>query len=104
MKNENDIFMTTSSIGEFNVTGIGDKTSWRKTFFTKTLPKLVNEIQNKTFHEIIDNSDELQEEGLIFFIPSNKFDIYARLENLLGLKLTGYTNTLTEASNLIDEI
>ena len=37
-------------------------------------------------------------------IPSNIVDIYTRLEILLGLKLTGHTNTLTEASNLIDEI
>ena len=31
-------------------------------------------------------------------------DIYTRLEILLGLQLSGYTNTLTEASNLIDEL
>ena len=37
-------------------------------------------------------------------IPSNIIDIYARLEVLLGLKLSGHTNTLTEASNLIDEL
>ena len=37
-------------------------------------------------------------------IPSNKIDIYSRVEVLLGLKLSGHTNTLTEASNLIDEI
>ena len=36
-------------------------------------------------------------------IPSNIIDIYTRLEILLGLKLTGHTDTLTEASNLIDE-
>ena len=37
-------------------------------------------------------------------IPSNKIDIYTRFEILLGLKLSGHTDTLTEASNLIDEI
>ena len=37
-------------------------------------------------------------------IPSNIIDIYTRLEVLLGLKLSGHTNTLTEASNLIDEL
>ena len=37
-------------------------------------------------------------------IPSNMIDIYTRLEILLGLKLSGHTNTLTKASNLIDEI
>ena len=37
-------------------------------------------------------------------IPSNIIDIYTRLGNLLGLKLSGHSDTLTEASNLIDEI
>ena len=39
-----------------------------------------------------------------FIIPSNIIDIYTRLEILLGLKLSGHSNTLTEASNLIDEL
>ena len=37
-------------------------------------------------------------------IPSNIIDIYTRLEVLLGLKLSGHTDTLTEASSLIDEL
>ena len=37
-------------------------------------------------------------------IPSNIIDICTRLEVLLGLKLSGLTETLTEASNLIDEL
>ena len=37
-------------------------------------------------------------------IPSNIIDIYTRLEVLLGLKLSGHSNTPTEASNLIDEL
>ena len=37
-------------------------------------------------------------------IPSNIIDIYTRLEVLLGLNLSGHTNILTEASNLIDEL
>ena len=37
-------------------------------------------------------------------IPSNIIDIYTRLEALLGLKLSGHTDTLTEASILIDEL
>ena len=39
-----------------------------------------------------------------FIIPSNIIDIYTRLEVLLGLKLSDHTNTITEASNLIDEL
>ena len=37
-------------------------------------------------------------------IPSNIVDIYTRLEILLGLKLSGHSSTLTEASNLLDEL
>ena len=37
-------------------------------------------------------------------MPSNKNDIYTIREILLGLNLSGHTDTFTEASNLIDEI
>ena len=46
-------------IRDLGYTGIGDKKSNRKTFFTKALPKLVEKIQNKTFEEITDSSDDL---------------------------------------------
>ena len=37
-------------------------------------------------------------------IPSNKLDIYTKLELLLGIKYSGHTNTLNETSHLIDEL
>ena len=37
-------------------------------------------------------------------MSTNIIDIYTRLEIPLGLKLSGHTDTLTEASNLIDEL
>ena len=46
----------------------------------------------------------LEGQGVNFIIPSNIFDFYNRLEILLGLKLSGHTDALTEASNLIDEL
>ena len=104
MKNENDILMLNNIIRDLGYTGIGDIKSKRKIFLTEKLPKLVEDIQNKTFEEIIDDSDELQGEGIKIIIPSNIIDIYTRLEILLGLKLSGHTDTLTEASNLIDEL
>ena len=64
--------------------------------------KLVEQIQNKTFDEITDESDNLQGGGVKITIPSTIIDIYTRLEVLLGLKLSGHTDTLTGASNLID--
>ena len=104
MKDNSDILMMNNSIGDLGCTGTGDKRPNRETFFTITLRKLVDEIQNKTFDEITDNSDDLQGEGLKIIIPSNIIDIYTKLEILLGLKLSGHTDTLTEASNLIDEL
>ena len=78
---------------------MGDKPSKRKTFFTPKLPELVDENQNKTFNEI-----DLEGQGVKIIIPSNIIDINIRLEILLGLKLSGHTDTLTEASKLIDEL
>ena len=63
------------------------------------LPKRVNEIQNKTFNEI-----DLEGQGVKIIIPSNIIDIYTRLEVLLGLKLSGHSDTLTEASHLMDDL
>ena len=99
MKDENDILMMYNIIRDFGYTGDGDRDSKRKTFFLKKLPKLVEEIQNKTFDET-----DLGGDGVKIIIPSNIIDIYTRLEVLLGLKISGHTDTLTEASNLIDEL
>ena len=104
MKDENDILMMYNIIRDLKYDGLGDRDSKRKTFFNKKLPKLVNDIQNKTFEEITDDSDDLQGEGVKIIIPSSITDIYTRLEVLLGLKLSGHTDALTEASNLIDEL
>ena len=83
---------------------MGDIKSKRKIFLTQKLPKLVEEIQNRTFEEITEDSDDLEGQGVKIIIPSNIIEIYTRLEVLLGLKLSGHTSTLTEASNLIDEL
>ena len=104
MRNESDILMMNNILKDLRYTGDDDRNSKRKIFFTKTLPKLVEEIQNRTFEEITDDYDDLQGEGVKIIIPTNIIDIYTRLEVLLGLKLSGHTDTLTEASNLIDEL
>ena len=105
MKDENDILIKFNIITDLGYTGVGDRDSKRKTFFLKKLPKLVDDIQNKTFDEINNDSDDLQGTGVKkITIPSNIIDIYTRLEILLGLKLSGHKDTLSEASNLIDEL
>ena len=50
------------------------------------------------------SSSDLEGSGIAkIIIPSNIIDIWTRLEVLLGLKLSGHTDTLSEAS-LIDEL
>ena len=104
MKNENDIFLTNNNIRDVGYTGDGDKPSKRKKFLTITLPKLVEKYQKKTFDYITNDSDDLQGEGVKINIPSNINDMYTTLEILLGLKLSGRTDTLTEASILTDDL
>ena len=48
--------------------------------------------------------DNLRAEEVKFVIKCNIFDLWTRLEVLLGLKLAGHTDTLTEASIPIDEL
>ena len=99
MKDENDSLMMYNIIRDLKYDGLGDRDSKRKIFFTKKLPKLVEDIQNRTFDEI-----DLEGQGVKIIIPSNIIDIYTRLEVILGLKLSGHTDTLTEASNFLDEL
>ena len=99
MKDEHDILMMYNIIKELKYDGLGDGDSQQKIFFRKKLPKLVEVIQNRTFDEI-----DLEGRGVKIILPSNIVDIYSRLEILLGLNLSGHTDTLTEASNLIDEL
>ena len=105
MKSESDVLMMNNIINDLGYTGVGDRDSKRKTFLTITLPKLVEKIQNRTFGKITRDSDnDLQGQGVKIIIPLNIIDIYSRLEILLGLKLSGHTDTITEASALIDEL
>ena len=53
----------------------------------------------------IDTKPKLKGKGVEkTIIPNNIIDIYTRLEVLLGLKLSGHTDTLTEATNLVGEL
>ena len=73
-----------------------EKTNQNK--FSKRLFKQFRNIEKE-------EPDNLKGQGIEkIIIPSNIIDIYTRLEVLLGLKLSGHTDTLTAASNLIDEL
>ena len=104
MKRASNVLKMNNIKLDLGYTGVGDKKSNRKTFLTITLPKLVDEIQNRTFEEITADSDDFQGEGVKIIIPSNIIDIYTRLEVLPGLKISGHSDNLTEASNIIDEL
>ena len=69
----------------------------KRNFFTR-LFKLSGNIKKEEPENLKGQGNEK------FNIPSNIFDIYNRLEVLLGLKLRGHTDTITEASNLIDDL
>ena len=83
-------------------TKFGDNSSSREKFRLIDLLTEVAEVENRNVNE--EKSDFLERDGLKIVIPSNIFDIYTKLEILVGLKLSGPTNTLTKASNLTDEL
>ena len=68
------------------------------------LSREIAKIQNPSITAIENESDNLEGEGVKIIMPSNLINIYSRLEVLLGLKISGHTDTLTEASNLIDAL
>ena len=68
------------------------------------LPRGIAKIRNPPLPAIENESDNSQGEGVKIIIPSNIIDIYTRLEILRGLKLSGHSDTLSEASALIDEL
>ena len=76
------------------------KKSIRKDFLIQKLPKQVA----KTEAEFPNECDDLQGKRMKIFISSKKIDIWNKLEILLGLNLSRHTDTLTETSNLIDEL
>ena len=69
-----------------------------------TLPREVAKVRNLPLPTIENESSNVEGDGVKIIIPSNIIDIYTRLEVLLGLKLSGHSDTVTEASNLIDEL
>ena len=96
MKNENDRRTLYNFLTDVGYTGNGDEKTNQTKFF-KSLFKQFGNIKKE-------EPDNLKGDGVKIIIPSNIIDFYTRLEILLGLNLRGHTDTLTEASNLIDEL
>ena len=82
----------------------------------KNLPKTIQRNRNPLLsfpstEELSDNYNDndsdkyLEGQGVEkITIPSTMIDKFTRLKNRLGLKLSGHYDTLTEPSNLINEI
>ena len=97
IKNENDRRNLYNFSTDIGYSGIRDEKTNQKKFFTR----LIKDYRNIKKEE----PANLKGQGIEkIIIPSNIIDIYTRIEVLLGLKLSGHTDTLTEASNLIDEL
>ena len=96
LKNENDRRTLYDFLVDVGYSGTGDEKTNQKKLFT-ALSKQFGYIKKE-------ESTNLEGHGVKIIIPSNIIDIYTRLEVLLGLKLSGHADTLTEASNLIDEL
>ena len=96
MKNEIDRKTLYNFLTDVGYTGIGVEKTNQSRFFKRLLK------QSRNIKK--EEPTDLQGEGVKIIIPSNIIDIYTRLEILLGLKLSGHTDTITEASNLIDEL
>ena len=97
MKNESDKRNLYNFLTDIGYNGLGDERTNQKKFFTNLIKNY-----RKIKKEEPDNLKGKVIEKII--IPSNIIDIYTILEVLLGLKLSSHTDTLTEASNLIDEL
>ena len=100
------VYNILKDVGFYNTRHNKGMKSFRMQDALLNLPKEIKKIRNPPLPAIENEEDssDLQGEGVKIIIPSNIIDIYTRLEVLLGLKLSGHTDTLTEASNLIDEL
>ena len=95
MKNREDELKLYNFLRDIRYTRIkGQNKSSQMIYFNKLLNKYKNEPNLNLKGEGIEK----------IIVPSNIIDIYTRLEILLGLKLSGHSNTVTEASVLLDEL
>ena len=103
-EDKSTVYDILKNIGFYSMKHIKCLQSARMKDALKNLPNDIDKIRNPPLPAIENESDKLHGEGVKFIIPSNIIDIYTRLEILLGLKISGHTDTVTEASNLIDEL
>ena len=83
-------------------TGDEDRPSKREVIFKDGTPIKIAETEARTVNQV--ESNGLHGSGLELIITSKPVDALTKLELLQGIKLSDHSNTLTEASNLRDEI
>ena len=108
LKSLNDKYTLTSNVmikipkyDEYKQYPASGKSESFKSFKSELPERVAN--NESTFLDENDSIDS-QAEGVEIIMPSNNIDTWAKLEVLLGVKISGHTHTLTEGSNLIDEI
>ena len=79
----------------------GDGPSESKKTSSEELPRRVEKTESRLANE--EESGDLEAVGKKMFLPFNIIDISTRLEVLLGLKLSGHSDTLEETGNQRDE-
>ena len=106
MNNEDKltVYNILQNIGFYSMKHTKGLNSARMKDALNNLPREIAKIRNPHLPAIENEADNLEGKGVKIITPSNLIDIYTRLEILLGLKLSGHSDTLTEASNLIDEL
>ena len=80
----------------------GENKSGRFKNLKNNLDENVDKVFKRSIQRDVESGD-LQGKGEKNIIASKIIDLCTKLEVLLGLKLSGHTDFLTEASNLMDE-
>ena len=111
--NDNDILIFKNILNEINYDPKTDRKSERRDYLKNKLDSRVEKILNPPIAAIASGeSDEYESlesdlegnETKTIVVPSDSDEIWSRLQVLLGLKLAGHTDTLIEASQLLDAL
>ena len=106
------IFNFSKFLNDINYDPNTDRPSKRRELIRTKLIDWVQKILNPRAALAIGESDEYESPDSdseskgtkTFFIPSDSYAIWIGSQNLLGLKLSGHTDTLKEASQLKDAL
>ena len=108
---DNDILNFSNILREINYDPDTDRKSGRREYIRNKLASRVQKILNPPLSTIASGesdeyeslSSDLEGNGTkTIVVPSDSNEIWSRLQILLGLKLAGHTDTLIEASQLLD--